>query len=159
MAFLEVRIVHLDPMHIASFLGYGPNPEALAWTALAQWTATNGLMDDPKSHRFFGFNNPNPSRDNPNYGYEQWVTIPEDFPLREGIQIKDFPGGLYAMTSCRLQDITGTWARLAEWCKDSRYRLASHQILEECLTPEFFIPSFVSNFEHALFDLFLPVAL
>ncbi|NIW49114.1 MAG: MerR family transcriptional regulator, partial [Gammaproteobacteria bacterium] len=69
MSELPVRIVKLEPMTIASTYGFGEQPEIEAWEKLLSWAREIGLS--LKDHRFFGFNNPNPSPGSPNYGYEQ----------------------------------------------------------------------------------------
>lgn len=158
MSDLEVRVVSLDPMTVASTLGFGPNPEESAWNALGRWAETNGLLEDLGACRFYGFNNPSPSPGSPNYGYEQWMVVAADVQPGDGVQIKDFPGGLYAVTRCQLKDITEVWGQLAVWCENSPYTLAQHQWLEECLTPELLIPDMDARAAEAVFDLYLPIA-
>ena len=77
MSEKEVRIVNLEAMHIASALGFGKEPEGIAWNKILAFVAENNLKDN-KDIRYFGFNNPNPSAGSANYGYEQWVTVPDD---------------------------------------------------------------------------------
>jgi len=60
MSNLDVRIVKLEPMLVASFLGFGESPEDLAWKQLIPWAKSKGLLDDAETHRIFGFNNPDP---------------------------------------------------------------------------------------------------
>ena len=43
----NVRIEELRPMRVASFLGFGPEPETLAWKRLLEWARPRGLLDDP----------------------------------------------------------------------------------------------------------------
>jgi len=62
-------------MKVAAALGFGPEPEALAWEALTHWAASEGLRLN--EHRLFGFNNPSPTPGSPNYGYEQWLVLKE----------------------------------------------------------------------------------
>lgn len=45
-------------------------------------------------YRNFGFNNPSPFEGNPVYGYEMWVTIPDNFVVPEPLVKKRFDGGL-----------------------------------------------------------------
>ncbi len=152
MSELAVRIVKLEPMRVASAYGFGEQPELQAWDTLLSWAKSKGYEDLSK-HRFFGFNNPNPSPGSPNYGYEQWMTVgPEEEPT-EGIEIKEFSGGLYAVTRCEgLQHITEIWMQLAVWREDSPYQEAHHQWLEECFTPE------AERLEDYVFDLYAPIA-
>ena len=164
MSELEVRIVRLDPMAVAYTHGFGPQPEGLAWDALLPWAKSKGLLDDLKVARFFGFNNPNPSPGSPNYGYEQWIVVKAGMEPEGDVKIKDFHGGLYAVTRCRLGDIGAAWKRLAAWREDSPYKWGQHQWLEECLNPQVFVtpegqfqlPE--SVFDDAEFDIYLPIA-
>jgi DNA gyrase inhibitor GyrI len=150
MAELEVRIVELEPMRVASALGFGPSPEEIAWEKILAFAQERNLLARP--HRFFGFNNPSPSPGSPNYGYEQWITVGPEVTAAAGVEIKDFAGGRYAVTRCAgVGVITETWQRLVLWQEDSPYRQAHHQWLEECLTP----PG--TAMEGMIFDLYLPV--
>ena len=138
MSDLEVRIVKLDPMRVASFHGFGASPESQAGNKLLAWAKPKGLLDDPAQHRVFGFNNPDPSPGSPHYGYEFWMAVGPDVQPEAEMKIKEFAGGLYAVTRCEVKDdpynvIPVTWQRLVAWCEDSKYRMAHHQWLEEHL--------------------------
>ena len=61
MEELNVRIVRLAPMRVASAYGFGPSPEEIAWQTLLDWAKAGGLLDVEPAPRFFGFNNPNPA--------------------------------------------------------------------------------------------------
>ena len=151
MSEIEVRIIELGPMRVASAYGFGEQPEEQAWSKLLAWAKSQGI-DDLKAHRFFGFNNPNPSPGSPNYGYEQWMTIGPDAVPEEGIEFKDFPGGLYAVTRSEgLQNITENWKKLVVWREESKYKEAHHQWLEEFFTPV------AERLEDFVFDLYAPI--
>lgn len=152
MSELEVRIVELEPMRVASAYGFGEQPEYIAWEKILNWAKRQGI-EDFSTHRFFGFNNPNPSHGSPNYGYEQWITVGPEAEGDDEIEIKEFPGGLYAvMRSEGLQNITENWKKLAAWREDSKYQPAHHQWLEECFTPH------AERLEDYVFDLYAPIA-
>jgi DNA gyrase inhibitor GyrI len=155
MKELEVQIVKLEPLRVVKTLGFGPNPEELAWKKLEGWFRQNNIVENLKAHRFFGFNNPGPTPGSPNYGYEQWATT-EEKPAGE-LEIMDFPGGLYAVTHCKLANITETWRQLVLWRENSPYQTGYHQWLEECLTPEIFLTDTGIAPEEAEFKLYLPV--
>ena len=157
MSKLDVRIVKLEPMRVASFHGFGQSPEEAAWNKLIAWAKPKGLRGDLKRKRIFGFNNPNPSPGSPNYGYEFWIVVGPDVQPEGEMEIKDFPGGLYAVTRCLVQDkpyetIPATWKKLVEWHESSRYKHAARQYLEEHLD--------VENGSEGDFDLdlYLPIA-
>jgi effector-binding domain-containing protein len=150
MSDLEVRIVRLETMRVVSSYGYGNNPEEIAWSKLMEWAASQGI-EDFSAHRLFGFNNPNPSPGSPNYGYEQWMTVGADAEAEGDVEIKEVPGGLYAVTRCEgLENLGRIWKQLAVWVEESRYRreCSPRQWLEENLTPN-------TDF---IFDLYVPVA-
>jgi AraC family transcriptional regulator len=147
----DVRIVKLEPMRVASALGFGATPESDAWNMLRDWAEPLGLLDAPGS-RSFGFNNPDPSPGNPNYGYELWLTVTPDVVPAGDIKIKDVLGGLYAVS--RFQDLANIgrmWQRLVAWREESNYKAAHHQWLEELLTPAERPP------EEYVFDIYLPI--
>ena len=155
MSDFDVRIVKLEPMRVASFLGFGPSPENEAWDILLSWARARGLLGDLETHRLFGFNNPNPSPGSPNYGYEVWIVIDPDMDPEEEIVFKDIEGGLYAVTQCVVPkgnfDVIGqTWKKLVAWREDSKYKCGSHQWLEESL------PLDLPDIEFVL-DLYLPI--
>jgi len=152
---LEVRLVKLEPMRVASFLGFGESPEEKAWEKLFAW-ARSRRMNDLKEHRLFGFNNPNPSPGSPNYGYEVWIDIDPDTEAEEDVKVINFDGGLYAVTKCvvpkgQFEVIGATWKKLVAWREDSPHRCGNHQWLEENL------PIDLPDTEFVL-DLYLPIA-
>ncbi len=157
MSDLEVRIVKLDPLHVASFHGFGASPEAEAENKLRTWATPKGLLDNPAQHRIFGFNNPDPAPGSPNYGYEFWVTVGPEVQPEGEMKIKDFAGGLYAVARCEVKGepgdvIPAAWQRLVAWCEDSQYRMAHHQWLEEHLDVGHAWPGAFT------LDLYLPIA-
>ncbi|GMQ78181.1 MAG: hypothetical protein BMS9Abin02_0680 [Anaerolineae bacterium] len=153
MKELSVRIVQLDPMLIASASGYGESPEPIAWDKILNWANSEGLLGRDKDVRFFGFNNPDPSPGTPNYGYEQWMTVPQNVSGDDEITVKDFSGGLYAVAHCESLVVIGErWKQLVAWREDSVYHQAHHQWLEELLSP----PD--TPHEQLVFDLYLPIA-
>jgi DNA gyrase inhibitor GyrI len=151
MSELDVRIVTMDPMRVASAYGFGDSPEEQAWDKILAFAQAKGL--DREEARFFGFNNPDPSPGSPNYGYEQWITIGPDVEAEGDIRIVDFAGGLYASTRLRgLSNIGQAWKQLVQWFEDSPYRKGPHQWLEELLTPP------ESPQEEWEFILYLPIS-
>jgi DNA gyrase inhibitor GyrI len=148
---MDVRIIHLEPLRVASVLGYGKEPEMQAWDKMFTWAESHQLPD--KSPRFFGFNNPSPSPGSPNYGYEVWITVGNDVKSDESVTVKDFGGGDYAVTRhTGVEGIPETWMQLSAWVETSPYRMASHQWLEEHIKVGRDVPP-----EQFVLDLFLPI--
>ena len=53
MSELNVRIVKLGPLRVASVLGYGKEPEDIAWKKLAAFAQAHGLFENLDQHRVF----------------------------------------------------------------------------------------------------------
>jgi effector-binding domain-containing protein len=152
MSDLEVRIVQMEPMRVASAHGFGTSPEEQAWNKILAFAEAKGI--DHKDARFFGFNNPNPSPGSPNYGYEQWMTVGPDVEAEGEITIKEIPARQYAVAHCEgLSTIGEVWRQLVLWFEDSPYKKPAHwcECLEELLTPPG-VPV-----DEYVFDLYLPV--
>ena len=134
----DIHIVTLGPLRVASFLGFGSEPELQALQKLMNWATSKGFMECIEEHRIFGFNNPSPSPGSPNYGYEFWITIGTDVEPEGEIEIKEIPAELYAVARCKVrgdpnETIPAAWKKLVTWREDSPYNQASHQWLEEHL--------------------------
>ena len=160
MPDIDVRITVLEPMRIASALGFGENPEDEAWDKLFCWAREQGLLSRLDEHRFFGFNHPGPSAGSPNYGYEQWMTVGPGAKENNDVEIKEFPGGVYAVTRCRFENLPATWQRFVAWREDSKYQYVDDHCLEEVLTPWMMVAMSAGepvNIDDVLFDLYLPV--
>lgn len=155
---LEVRIITLEPVYVAAAHGYGPGPEGIAWEKITAYIQQNRLLEDGQTHRFFGFNNPDPSPGSPNYGYEQWVTVSPDAQPGDEVELKQFSGGLYAVTRASLAEIGETWQKLVAWRERSAYHYGGHQWLEEMLTydPDKTVDDM--GIENVILDLYMPIA-
>lgn len=117
---LNVRIVKLEPVRVTSFHAYGEEPEEAAWKKLAAWAGPKGYLEEPEKHRIFGFNNPSPSPGSPNHGYEFLITVDPHVEPEGEMQIKEFPGGLYAVARCVVggkphETIPACWKQLVLW--------------------------------------------
>lgn len=153
---LDVRIVKLVPVKVAYYRGYGVNPEREAWIPITEWLLAdakepyfkqfgtypdakellkyaeiNNLYKPPKNRRYFGFDNPLRTEDNPEYGYEVWVTVNEGEKEDDKVKFKDFKGGLYAVTRAKksTKSLIETWQKLFKWLETSGYKHGSHQWL------------------------------
>jgi len=109
-------------------------PENDAWEKMRAWAEPKGLLEDLEKHPIFGFNNPNPSPDRKEYGYEFWIRVEPDVETGGDIKIKEFEGGLYAVT----------------WVKSSKYVHGKHQGLEKAHDPN-------ASEEELVLDLYCPI--
>ena len=152
---LEVSVVTLAPMTVAATRAVSASPERDAWEKLRAWAEPRGLLDDIKRYPVYGFNNPNPSSDRPDYGYECWIRVDADAEATGDIEIKEFSGGKYAVTRCRLfGDPSGSvmevWQKLLDWVRSSEYEWRRTHELEKPLDP------MVSE-EEVVLELYLPI--
>jgi DNA gyrase inhibitor GyrI len=154
MAALDVRIIELPVLRVASTYGFGASPEMTALEHMRQFLLSAGLWKDVETLQLYGFNNPDPEPDNPEYGYEQWVVVPEDVKGTDQIEIKSFSGGLYAVSRCEgTPNIYRVWHELQSWQKVSSFDAGAHQWLERWINPT---QGWLSAGEMVM-DLYLPI--
>ncbi|UCE96950.1 MAG: GyrI-like domain-containing protein [Candidatus Bathyarchaeota archaeon] len=157
----EVRIVKLEPMRVASARVISGAPENDAWEKMRSWAEPKGLLEDLKAHPVYGFNNPNPSPGRKEYGYEFWIRVDPDVEPEGDIKIKEFKGGHYAVTTCRLKEeleseffqregYLESWKKLVDWVKTSKYQYGHHQGLEKAHDPN-------ASEEELVLDLYCPI--
>lgn len=153
MADLKVRIEKLPKMWVASVLATGEAPEIEAWRRLREWAAPKGLFSDFDRHPIFGFNNPAPSSDRKAYGYELWIRVDAREAGEDAVAFKEFEGGLFAVTACRLHgdpDIVTTWRLLWNWAQAGPYRWRQAQELEKVINPN-------ATEDELVLELYLPI--
>ena len=153
MSEIEVRIVNLEPMRMLSSYGYGPEPEGIAWEKITAFIREHDLVEGEKFPTTYGFNNPNPSKGTPNYGYEIWLPVDEGIQPEGDLRVVDFKGGLYAVTRFKgLSNIGRVWGELVKWREGSKYHPAYNQCFEHLLE------GFGGPPEGFVFDLYLEIA-
>ena len=154
----DVRIVCIPALTVAAYRAVSETPEEDCGRVFNPYVLENNLHKRA-GYRHFGFNNPSPSAGNPVYGYEMWVTIPDELEVPEPFVRETFPGGLYASISTRMNEIGERWRLLHNWCKSSETYDAdfSFQWLEECVMSfEDFISDKVKDSDKQL-DLLHPI--
>ena len=152
---VDVRIERLEPMRVASICCVSRTPEQDAWAKLSGWAESEGLLGDLDLHPIFGFNNPNPSPTEEEYGYELWIRVDRGMEANGVVEVKDFDGGLYAVTTCRLHDdplgtIPEVWSSLWDWLQASEYEWRHTHELEKARNPR-------APEDEFLLDLYLPI--
>lgn len=161
MKEFEVKIVELEPMRVASVQAVSETPEHDAWEKMRAWAEPKGLLEDIGEHPVFGFNNPDPSPGQKEYGYEFWIQVGPDIEPEGEIKIKDFEGGLYAVTTCNLKEeleseffkkegYLESWKKILDWVKSSKYEFGSHQCLEKAHDP-------TASDEELILDIYCPI--
>ena len=155
MSDLDVRIVKLPPMRVASVRVISKTPERDAWERLRTWAAPQRLLEDIEMYPVFGFNNPGPEAGREEYGYEFWIRIDADTSPEGEVEAKEFAGGTYAVLSCKLHgdpcgSILEVWHRLLGWVESSEYKWRKTHELERHLNP-------LAPEEEMVLDLYLPI--
>lgn len=135
----KVEIRTLKPMRVACYRAASKTPEEDAHAFLRKWV-TEHRAKGARPPRFFGFDVgvSEEQRSAGLRGYEVWATVPATVKPSEGVLIRKFPGGLYAVL--RITDpftdpfevIPAGWHRLVRWAEESdRYEHAHFRELEE----------------------------
>lgn len=101
---MEIRIVYLPPATVAASQYVGENPEDNAGEKLRDFIKSVNLPEIKPDFRVYGFNNPSPQEGQEHYGYEFWVTIPDDMKVSESLEKRKFAGGLYAAHCIKMGD-------------------------------------------------------
>ncbi len=150
-----LKIVQLPKLRVVSFHAKdSKTPEEEAWTMLENWAKSKDMFNRPDIHQIYGFNNPDPTKEQPLYGYEFWITVNDDFEVESGKTVKSFDGGLYAVMSCGgVENITPTWGKLVERVSESKYTLVkTHQWLEHHVDPH------NTDLNTFVLDLYAPIS-
>jgi len=141
---LEVQMINLEAMHVVVATGYGTDPENEAWSEILEFATDHDLDPWDQTHRFFGFNDPDPEPIDSDYGYEQWMTVSTEVEVVPPLKTRDVDGGRYAMVRIHGLDTIGdSWRYLADWCKEHGYQIDTDRdpCLEELLTPVEYSPT------------------
>jgi AraC-like DNA-binding protein/DNA gyrase inhibitor GyrI len=149
----KIKVLKMvEPLRVASCRVVSRTPENDAFDLIMEWADRHGLLDSSTPYRLFGFDNPGPEKGKKVYGYEFWITVESDFKETGPITMKEFPGGLYAVTGTTIGDISKAWKNFVIWLGVSRYSHGQHQCLEEHLS--------ISGPPHekTQIDLYLPLA-
>lgn len=126
----NVRIIHLPPCTVAASHYIGENPEDNAGKQLEKFLKDSNLYKIKPDARVFGFNHPNPSPEKETYGYELWVTIPEDMEVSAPLEKKHFAGGMYAAHTIVFPNFH-EWEWLANWVNVNNSKYESNSIVDE----------------------------
>ena len=133
----DIRIIRLKPTKIAACRAKSESPEADSLKPLLEWANKEGIMNLPTT-RVFGFDTAIEKTEYPVYGYESWISIPEDYLVPEPLEEKHLQGGLYAVTNTTYGnfDVQKRWKMFARWFEESEFEYGGQQCLEEILMIE-----------------------
>lgn len=158
----NVRIITVPRMKVAVFNCVSETPEEDCWKEVNNFISKNKLT----SFRHFGFNNPNPQEGKTEYGYEMWVTVPDDF-YEKGVQTREVNEALYASLTTTMDSISRRWNELhklinnhelydVDFLENDVFGVSEHQWLEECINYKHFIDPDI-HFSEKQLDLLLPI--
>lgn len=122
----DVRIIRLPSMTIASIFvqGQDKNGNHAEYTTgkmIEKFISDNKLKEIYPEARTFGFNRPDGvSDEDPNHGYERWVSIPDDMEVPVPFIKKHLTGGLYAAHMIPEGAWDEGWMPLHSWVCDSK---------------------------------------
>ena len=122
-ANMDIRYIYLPPMTVAAAQYTGANPEDEAGARLDRFVLESGLAVKMPGLRVLGFNNPNPQYEGQTYGYEFWVTIPEDMDVPAPLVKKQFAGGLYAAHAIKMGDFHEWGTFMEKLQHDAKYEI------------------------------------
>ena len=159
---IDFRIIYLPPATVASSHFIGPEPEDAAGRQRDEFVKKTSLTEIKPDFRIYGFNNPCP-QGNEEYGYEFWVTIPEDMDVNTPLEKKSFAGGLYAAYAIKMGDFH-LWQpfyesvmKSEEYDYDIREPLSMGGTMEEHLNAYGFYKGTDKDREFIQLDLLIPV--
>ena len=121
-----VRIVQLPPCTVAAYQFTGKNPEEAAGEVMDRFIRSVGLYEKKPDARLFGFNNCGLKPESETYGYEEWVTIPDDMEVAAPLVKKHFKGGLYAAYTIDFPDFH-EWDFVVKWAKENEIYQADYR--------------------------------
>ncbi|MHC1750892.1 MAG: effector binding domain-containing protein [Cellulosilyticaceae bacterium] len=134
---INVRMVLLPPCTVASYHYVGENPEEIVGEVMNKFIRESKLYEIKPDARLFGFNHPNPSQFREHYGYEDWVTIPDNMDVPEPLVKKKFKGGLYAAHTIEFPNFQ-EWGLLTNWVMENdtycaNYSELGEEVMDGCL--------------------------
>lgn len=130
MSKLNVRIERLPALRVARTSVRSENPEQESLQRIMTWADNRGIAP---GYRLFGYDNCQP---HPNHIYTTWLTVGPDVQAGDGVDILNFPGGLFAvMRVTGAENIAPAWQTLVAWARKHRYQISNQPGLEEVLNP------------------------
>ncbi len=159
----EVRYVYLPPMTVAAAQYTGPNPEDVSGKMLDDFVRSTALKERMPGLRVLGFNNPSPEKPDDVYGYEFWVTVPEDAEVPAPLVKKQFAGGLYAAHAIKMGDFHEWGSFMERMQNDPQYEIEWREpfgmggCMEEHLNAQSYYDKDETTRQFIQLDLLIPI--
>jgi len=137
----EISLQQLPPMRMACYQVVSREPENEGGKFMDAWVKARGL----EQVRRFGFDVPVTAEQAKAgiRGYEQWYAVPEGVAGADGVMIRNFPGGRYAVLrlfnpfTAPFETIPSGWKFLHEWVQSQPgVKGGCHPCLEELVAGE-----------------------
>jgi DNA gyrase inhibitor GyrI len=137
----EITIQSLPPMRMACYQVVSREPEDEGGRFMDAWEKERGL----EGGRHFGFDVPVTAEQAKAgmRGYEQWHSVPDEVYGADGVMIRHFPGGKYAVLhlynpfTAPFETIPNGWRFLHDWVNaQPGMEYGCHQCLEELVSGE-----------------------
>ncbi len=137
----EISLETLPPMKVACYQVVSNEPENESGQFMDAWVKARGL----RGVRRFGFDVPVSGGQSQAglRGYEQWYEIPEDVTGADGVMVRGFAGGRYAVLrlidpfTAPFETIPHGWHTLHEWVQaQPEIQCGYHPCLEEVVPGE-----------------------
>lgn len=159
----DIRVIYIPPITVASSHYIGDNPEDNANKIMSDFIKNVDLVNIKPDFRVFGFNNPSPKKQGDVYGYEFWVTIPENLEIKEPLEKKRFQGGLYFAHCIKMGDFH-EWREFFKYAQNNdEYEIDNREpngmdgFLEEELNCYSFYKNGSKNPMNKQLDLLIPI--
>lgn len=162
-ARMDVRYIYLPPMTVAAAQYVGPNPEDVSGKMIDDFVQEHELQKKMPGLRVLGFNNPSPENPEDTYGYEFWVTIPEDMEVAAPLVKKQFAGGLYAAHSIKMGDFHEWGSFMERMQNDPQYEIQWREpfgmggCMEEHLNAQMYFEKGEESRAFIQLDLLIPI--
>ncbi|GAP13097.1 transcriptional regulator, effector-binding domain/component [Longilinea arvoryzae] len=137
----EVSFQNLPPMKMACYQVVSREPEDEGGKFMDAWIEARDLQGG----RRFGFDVPVTAEQARAgiRGYEQWHSVPNDVTGADGVMVRSFPGGRYAVLrlfdpfTAPFETIPAGWRYLHEWMQSHpEIKCGYHPCLEELVPGE-----------------------
>jgi DNA gyrase inhibitor GyrI len=138
----DVSIEIMGPLRMACYRVASATPEEDAGWFMKEWYKRQNIS---VAMRHFGFDlDVTPEEKKAGFrGYEVWITVPAGVQPSEGVTMRDFAGGLYAVMTLYhpmvdpFARIPQGWKELHDWViGSSQYQSGEHQWMEELVARE-----------------------
>ena len=124
---MNVSVKTLPDFHVACMRNigpYGPTQIPPLWETLMAWAQPRGLVTGDTPTLGISYDDPEVTPPE-KCRYDACIVVPGDFAAESAVQVKDIPGGKYAVSEYvgTAADIMHSWSRIfSEWLPSSGFQ-------------------------------------